>query len=516
MAGSGSSMLYSFLLFTVILSLQEMYRGKLASSELFTILGGFISSLLFLVLLTETIGARTGWGAVIVAEAVALIAASTVHRVCITTCFLFSAGLLYEVNKVSGSAVSTSDIRTKKQKLLILGLDSAASSRTAAVVLPLPLSPSPVGVVNRAEKCAQHRRSQRLKSLRERSRHALPPRVAHAPTSGETHSSPLPQIGSPEPPESIPRVDLSFKFCSFFLGVTHTPSSSWRLLVAFYGMSEVKIIPLKAMDESMSKPFGSCTLSIKGKICLNTVDHVSQDIWILDSGATDHMTPFSMPFVSYAYKHGRWKKKETQRKRRRCSHKLLTPSMSSSREIAPPNDQRPFPLRVLGLNKLSATSVKVAPGRPLSVAPEREALAKIQIWRKVAPGRPSVFAPERVPLAFGRTSFNLAERPLSWTSVLLAGTSVLSAIWTSVLCLAGLASTSAWLDERPLTGTNVLSSGRASSSLDERPPLLDERPLLGRASSWTSVLLDERPPAWTNVHCPGTSVLLPGRTSLHC
>lgn len=52
MAGSGSSMLYSFLLFIVILSLQEMYRGKLASSELFTILGGFVSSLLFLVLLT--------------------------------------------------------------------------------------------------------------------------------------------------------------------------------------------------------------------------------------------------------------------------------------------------------------------------------------------------------------------------------------------------------------------------------------------------------------------------------
>ncbi|XP_027339250.1 protein KRTCAP2 homolog [Abrus precatorius] len=121
MAGSGSSMMYSFLLFTVILSLQEMYRGKLASSELFTILGGFISSLLFLVLLTfignfqETIGARTGWGAVLIAEAVALIAASTVHRVCITTCFLFSAVLLYEVNKISGSAVSTSDSRTKKQ-----------------------------------------------------------------------------------------------------------------------------------------------------------------------------------------------------------------------------------------------------------------------------------------------------------------------------------------------------------------------------------------------------------------
>ncbi|KOM41395.1 hypothetical protein LR48_Vigan04g159300 [Vigna angularis] len=42
-----------------------------------------------------------------------------------------------------------------------------------------------------------------------------------------------------------------------------------------------------------------------------------------------------------AYKHGRWKKKETQRKRRRCSQKLLAPSMSSRREIAPPKNQRP-------------------------------------------------------------------------------------------------------------------------------------------------------------------------------
>ncbi|CAL0319427.1 unnamed protein product [Lupinus luteus] len=121
MAGSGSSMLYSILLFIVILSLQEVYRGKLASSELYTILGGFTSSLLFLVLLTfignfqESTGAKTGWGAVIVAEAVALIAASTVHRVCITTCFLFSAGLLYEVNKISVSALSTTESRTKKQ-----------------------------------------------------------------------------------------------------------------------------------------------------------------------------------------------------------------------------------------------------------------------------------------------------------------------------------------------------------------------------------------------------------------
>ncbi|KAI4346750.1 hypothetical protein L6164_007620 [Bauhinia variegata] len=120
MAAPGSSMLYSFLLFIVILSLQEVYRGKLASSELFTILGGFISSLLFLVLLTfignfqEMSGAKSGWGAVIIAEAVALVAASTVHRVCITTCFLFSAALLYELNKLSGMVLSKTESKTKR------------------------------------------------------------------------------------------------------------------------------------------------------------------------------------------------------------------------------------------------------------------------------------------------------------------------------------------------------------------------------------------------------------------
>ncbi|CAE5964442.1 unnamed protein product [Arabidopsis lyrata] len=121
MAGAvGTSMLGSLLVFTVILSLQEIYRGKLASSELFTILGGFTSSLLFLFSLTfignfqESSGIKSGWGAVILAEIIALIAASTVHRVCITTCFLFSAGLLYEVNKISGYMLSKTESKSKR------------------------------------------------------------------------------------------------------------------------------------------------------------------------------------------------------------------------------------------------------------------------------------------------------------------------------------------------------------------------------------------------------------------
>uniref|UniRef100_A0A6V7QSU8 Uncharacterized protein n=1 Tax=Ananas comosus var. bracteatus TaxID=296719 RepID=A0A6V7QSU8_ANACO len=116
MASAGRSMLYSLLLFAIILSLLEMYREKLASSELLTILGGFVSSLLFLMMLTfignyqELSGMKTGWGAVVLAEIVALIAASTVHRV--FSCF--SAGLLYEVDKLSGMMLAKSESRAKR------------------------------------------------------------------------------------------------------------------------------------------------------------------------------------------------------------------------------------------------------------------------------------------------------------------------------------------------------------------------------------------------------------------
>ncbi|XP_018481854.2 uncharacterized protein LOC108852874 [Raphanus sativus] len=120
MAGVGRSMVGSVLMFTVVLSLQEVYRGKLASSELLTIIGGFTSSLLFLFSLTfignlqESSGMKSGWGAVIVGEIIALVAASTVHRVCITTCFLFSGGLLYEMSKISGYMLSRAESKSKR------------------------------------------------------------------------------------------------------------------------------------------------------------------------------------------------------------------------------------------------------------------------------------------------------------------------------------------------------------------------------------------------------------------
>ncbi|XP_078435619.1 keratinocyte-associated-like protein [Wolffia australiana] len=120
MDGLSRSMILSLLLFIVILSLMEMNREKLASSEPLTILGGLISSFLFLTMLTfignfqESSGSRTGWGAVALAETVALVAASTVHRVCITTCFLFSGVLLYEVDKLSGITSSWVEPKAKR------------------------------------------------------------------------------------------------------------------------------------------------------------------------------------------------------------------------------------------------------------------------------------------------------------------------------------------------------------------------------------------------------------------
>lgn len=52
MTSTGNSMLYSFLLFVITLSLQQVYKDKLASTELYTVFGGLISSLLFLLVLT--------------------------------------------------------------------------------------------------------------------------------------------------------------------------------------------------------------------------------------------------------------------------------------------------------------------------------------------------------------------------------------------------------------------------------------------------------------------------------
>ncbi|RDX88400.1 hypothetical protein CR513_30014, partial [Mucuna pruriens] len=48
-----------------------------------------------------------------------------------------------------------------------------------------------------------------------------------------------------------------------------------------------------------SRPLGSCGLTMNGKGSFNISGLVPQSIWILDSGATYHMTPFPSYFTSY-------------------------------------------------------------------------------------------------------------------------------------------------------------------------------------------------------------------------
>nr|CAH8850230.1 unnamed protein product [Trichobilharzia regenti] len=108
---SGASSFMSLSLLLVLFAAMRLFAETLCSSKILTIFGGFLGSLTFVLLITCVNNfERTFFGEefssgvfpeVVTCIIIACSFCATVHRVCATTCFIFSLVMLYYLNRIS-------------------------------------------------------------------------------------------------------------------------------------------------------------------------------------------------------------------------------------------------------------------------------------------------------------------------------------------------------------------------------------------------------------------------------
>ena len=105
-----SSLPVASILALLTFSGMQWAKPLLASSQPMTILGGFLGSILFVFILTaignlEQVlfgkGFQTKLPETIMALLIAMSASGSVHRVCATTCLIFSLVMVYSMYKIS-------------------------------------------------------------------------------------------------------------------------------------------------------------------------------------------------------------------------------------------------------------------------------------------------------------------------------------------------------------------------------------------------------------------------------
>ncbi|XP_026473834.1 protein KRTCAP2 homolog [Ctenocephalides felis] len=126
---TSASFVLSSLISVLLFSAMQIYKPWLASTQLNTILGGYLGSVLFIFVLTAIGNFEcTFFGPafqcklfpeIIVSLLGAIIAAGAVHRVCATTCLVFSIIALYYMNLISQhvhAAPALNEVHTKKKR----------------------------------------------------------------------------------------------------------------------------------------------------------------------------------------------------------------------------------------------------------------------------------------------------------------------------------------------------------------------------------------------------------------